>query len=199
MREFALIKGLMFLGLGSTWLWSPLQLNKRCNACHSRCIALCRAHVLLCRRFEAHSHRLHAVSQRPDQIGIVRYPILLLKLARYARKLCLLLRAPAPAPSLLTLKLPLFPSAGQTGSWGEGRTPVHGAGGAPRQAQVSTAVDPTAGMHSCRQGHSCRSCPQEPSANNLHLGLPGGAAGAMDVSYVRGVCVVITSGGRFGL
>jgi len=105
MREFALIKGLMFLGLGSTWLWSPLQLNKRCNACHSRCIALCRAHVLLCRRFEAHSHRLHAVSQRPDQIGIVRYPILLLKLARYARKLCLLLRAPAPAPSLLTLKL----------------------------------------------------------------------------------------------
>jgi hypothetical protein len=59
------------------------------------------------------------------------------------------------------------------------RLRVHGAGGAPRQAQVlsagkgrgNAAAFLSTGMNSGRTGHSC--------PRSQHLCLPGGAAGAM--------------------
>ena len=57
---------------------------------------------------------------------------------------------------------------------------VHGAGGAHRQAQVLSAVR---GMAACR--HACRpagmpACCHSPDGRQ-HLGLPVGAAGAMNI------------------
>ena len=68
---------------------------------------------------------------------------------------------------------------------------AHGAGGAPRQAQVLSAGRGMAArpfLSACLPAglHSCHSCLQErqecchPPARRQHLGLPGGAAGAMD-------------------
>ena len=76
-------------------------------------------------------------------------------------------------------------------------TLVHGAGGAPRQAQVPSAVRGrgnaaailSTGMNSGRTGHSC--------PRSQHLGLPGGAAGAMALGqYSIALSYLCTAIGR---
>jgi len=59
----------------------------------------------------------------------------------------------------------------------------HGAGGGPRQALVFLAGrGAPAGNHSCLQ--ECQSCRRSP-ARKQHLGLPGGAAGAIDTDVLK--------------